>query len=117
MGTGKWERWVIAIILFVIVILCLLKVFTNFPFFLKRPLCDRLNSERHNGDSGAELCIMRRTDRGYIDTYRGAFVVKDLLNGRRGMRGRNSGMVMKRKHGCERQERRKWQSEEAGICR
>ncbi len=94
---------------FVIVLLCLFKVFTNSAFFLNRPLCDRLNWERHNGASRAELCVMRRTDRGYIDTYRDAFVVKELLNGKRGMRGRNSGMEMKRKQGCERQERGKLQ--------
>ncbi len=85
-------HWVFTFIHFVIVLLCLFKVFTNSAFFLKRPLCDRLNWERHNGASRAEFCVMRRTDRGYIDTYRDAFVVKELLNGKRGMRGRNSGM-------------------------
>lgn len=51
------------------------KMFTNSARFLKGPLCGRLNSERRNGTSRAELRIMRRADRAYIDTYREAFVM------------------------------------------
>lgn len=108
-------HWVIASVHFVFVLLCLLKACTNFAFSLKSPLFERWDSERHNGASGAELRIMRRTDRGYIDTYRGALVVKDLLNGKRGIRGRNSGMAMKRKHECERQRKGKWPSQKARV--